>query len=239
MNYIEALKREDILKTTTEKGDTAFASSGSFCLDFFALAGGMRYNYRGINNLFIRSYYEDKLITLKIMLYLRDILHGLGERNSFRMTFNLLANFHPKLARQLLPLIPKYGRWDDILVGVNTPIENDVIKLIKVTLNEDLTKYNQGEEISLLSKWLPSINTSNKEVRAVAKKVSSKLGYTAEEYRKILSKLRKGRIVENQLREKDYTFDYSKVPSQAFLKYIRAFGKMIRNALINFSMMLD
>ncbi|MGI6781721.1 MAG: DUF2828 family protein [Acholeplasmataceae bacterium] len=226
MNYIEALKKEDILLTTTENGDIAFASSGSFCLDFFALAGGMRYNYQGINNLFIRSYYEDKILTLKIMLYLRDVLNGLGERNSFRMTFNLLSNLNPKLARQLLPIIPKYGRWDDILSGLSTPIEGDVVKLIEVTLDEDLIKYNQNQEISLLSKWLPSINTSNKDAKLMAKRISNKLGYTPEEYRKLVSKLRKGRIIENKLRKKDYTFDYSKVPSQAILKYSKAF---IRN----------
>ncbi len=225
MNYIEALKKEDILLTTTENGDTAFSSSGSFCLDFYALAGGMRYNYIGINNLFIRSYFENKLLTIKVMLYLRDILNGLGERNSFRMTFNLLANLNPKLAKQLLPLIPKYGRWDDVLAGLNTPIEDDVIKLIEVTLEEDIENYEKGKEISLISKWLPSINTSNQEARLMAKRIADKLGYTPEEYRKILSKLRKGKIVENYLREQDYSFDYSKVPSQALLKYTRSFVK--------------
>ena len=55
MNYIEALKKEEILTTTTENGDTAFQTTGSFCLDFYALAGGMRYNYKDLNNLFIRS----------------------------------------------------------------------------------------------------------------------------------------------------------------------------------------
>lgn len=225
MNYIEALKKEEILTTTTENGDTAFQTTGSFCLDFYALAGGMRYNYKDLNNLFIRSYYENKLITLKIMLYLRDILGGMGERNSFRMTFNLLSNLDPNLARQLLPLVSKYGRWDDILAGINTPIEEDIIKLIKKTLKADLKNYDKGKEISLLSKWLPSINTSNKGARKMANKIATKLGYTNEEYRKVLSKLRKGKIVENYLREKKYTFDYSKVPSLAMLKYSGAFAR--------------
>ena len=172
------------MTTTTENGDTAFQTTGSFCLDFYALAGGMRYNYKDLNNLFIRSYYEDKKITLKIMLYLRDILDGMGERNSFRMTFNLLSNLDPNLARQLLPLISKYGRWDDILAGINTPIEEDVMKLIKKTLKADLKKYDNNKEISLLSKWLPSINTSNKGARKMANKIATKLGYTNEEYRK-------------------------------------------------------
>lgn len=174
------------MTTTTENGDTAFQTTGSFCLDFYALAGGMRYNYKDLNNLFIRSYYEDKKITLKIMLYLRDILDGMGERNSFRMTFNLLSNLYPNLARQLLPLISKYGRWDDILAGINTPIEEDVMKLIKKTLKADLKKYDNNKEISLLSKWLPSINTSNKGARKMANKIATKLGYTNEEYRKSL-----------------------------------------------------
>ena len=34
MNYIDALKKENLLKTTTEKGDIAFKSSGSYCLVF-------------------------------------------------------------------------------------------------------------------------------------------------------------------------------------------------------------
>lgn len=71
------------------------------------------------------------------------------------------------------------------------------MKLIKKTLKADLKKYDNNKEISLLSKWLPSINTSNKGARKMANKIATKLGYTNEEYRKVLSKLRKGKIVEN------------------------------------------
>ena len=201
MNYIDALKKENLLKTTTEKGDIAFKSSGSYCLDFYSLIGGMRYNYIGINNLFLRSYFEDKLLTIKIMLYLRDILKGLGE-NSFRMTFNMLANLNPKLAKQLIPLIPKYGRYDDLFAGINTPIEEDILKFIEVELNKDLEAYEKKEKRSLLSKWLPSINTSNKEARTIARKIANYLGITYKEYRQMLSKLRKNTIVENYLRKK-------------------------------------
>ena len=48
-----------------------------------------------------------------------------------------------------------------------------------------------------------------------------------KEYRQTLSKLRaKIKIIENNLREKDYSFDYSKQPSKAMFKYKKAF---IRN----------
>ncbi|HKM40753.1 MAG TPA: DUF2828 family protein, partial [Patescibacteria group bacterium] len=170
INQINTLNRENILFATTEKDDNIFANSGSFCLDFFSFCGGMRHNYKELNNLFLRSYYENKLLTIKTMLFLRDIHTGLGERNSFRMTFNLLCNLDPDLAKQLLPLIPKYGRWDDILSGLNTKVEDDVIKLIKKILIIDLKKQEEGKEVSLLSKWLPSINASSKETRKLARK---------------------------------------------------------------------
>ena len=44
------------------------------------------------------------------------------------------------------------------------------------------------------------------------------------EYRKTLVELRKKiRIIENHLREKDYSFDYAKQPSKAMFKYRKAF----------------
>ncbi|MGN0547224.1 MAG: DUF2828 family protein [Acutalibacteraceae bacterium] len=52
------------------------------------------------------------------------------------------------------------------------------------------------------------------------------LGTTDKEYRKTLSMLRaKIKIIENNLREKDYSFDYSKQPSKALFKYREAFKR--------------
>ena len=50
------------------------------------------------------------------------------------------------------------------------------------------------------------------------------MGMNDAQYRKTLSALRaKISIIENHLREKDYTFDYSKQPSKAMFKYRKAF----------------
>ena len=50
------------------------------------------------------------------------------------------------------------------------------------------------------------------------------MGMNDAQYRKTLSALRtKISIIENNLREKDYTFDYSKQPSKAMFKYRKAF----------------
>ena len=81
-----------------------------------------------------------------------------------------------------------------------------------------------GDDVSLLAKWLPSVNASNAQTVAYAKKIARFLGMTDATYRKTLVKLREHiRIIENSLREKDYTFDYSKQPSKAMFKYRKAF----------------
>ena len=80
-----------------------------------------------------------------------------------------------------------------------------------------------GDDVSLLAKWLPSVNASNAQTVAYAKKIARFLGMTDATYRKTLVKLREHiRIIENSLREKDYSFDYSKQPSKAMFKYRRA-----------------
>jgi hypothetical protein len=79
----------------------------------------------------------------------------------------------------------------------------------------------------LLAKWLPSVNASNRETVAMGKKIARAAGMTDAEYRKALSVLRaKIKIIENNLRARDYTFDYKTQPSKALYKYRKAF---IRN----------
>jgi hypothetical protein len=71
------------------------------------------------------------------------------------------------------------------------------------------------------------VNASNAQTVACAKRIARYLGMADSTYRKTLVKLREHiRIIENSLREKDYTFDYSKQPSKAMFKYRQAF---IRN----------
>ena len=78
--------------------------------------------------------------------------------------------------------------------------------------------------VSLLAKWLPSVNASSPDTLLSAKILVKGLGMTEAAYRKTLSALRaRIAILENNLRERDYTFDYAKQPSKAMLKYRKAF----------------
>ena len=248
MNALQAMKMQ-LNVARTENGDLAYKSTGSACLDFFSLCGGMRRNgcgkpkncsrnffnglllntgcqqpYTDLDKLFAKAYAENPVVAIKILFYMRNIRGGLGERNSFRVLLKELAKFYPEMAKQIVYAVPEYGRWDDLLVLLDTPVKDDAIALIKSQIEKDKEAMDKGKEVSLLGKWLPSINTSSKESVARAKIIMAALGMKAVEYRKLCSALRKEiKILEDNLRRKDYTFDYSKQPSQAMLRYKKAF----------------
>ena len=230
MNALQAIKTQ-LNTARTENGDLAYKSTGSACLDFFSLCGGMRKNISDLEKLFAKAFGENPVIAIKILFYMRNIRGGLGERNSFRVLLTELAQVYPEIAKQIVYAVPEYGRWDDLLVLMNTPVKADAIALIKEQLEKDTqalrNKKNESESeacVSLLGKWLPSINTSSKEKVALAKLLMKALGMKAVEYRKLCTALRAEiKILENNLRTKDYTFDYSKQPSQAMLRYKKAF----------------
>lgn len=230
------ISEELLNKAFTEKGDVAYLSTGSYCLDFFAGVGGMRYNIKDALSLFMRAFYENKNIAIKILFYIRDIKAGLGERDLFRYLFNLLVNMYPHIGVQLIKYIPVYGRYDDLLICLDSAIKKDVIKYLKETLDNDILLKKENKSISLLAKWLPSINTSNENARHLAKILAKEFGLTHEKYRKTLSFLRKGLILENNLREKDYTFNYETVPGGAMFKYKDAF---LRNDLDRYNNYLE
>ena len=218
--------RDELNVVRTENGDVAHSTSGSYCLDLFSLIGGMRNNIKSAGNLFIKALFENPLIAIKILFYTRDIRNGLGERRLFRNLFLHLVVSKPEIAKKVLKEIPQYGRWDDLLVVLDTSLKDDVIEIIKVQLAEDEKNLKEGKEISILGKWLPSINTSSISARHYAKVLMDGLRLKPSEYRKLCTRLRKEiKIVENNLRTKDYTFDYSKQPSQAMLKYRKSFSR--------------
>ena len=222
MSFFEITK-EMLDVAFTENGDKAYKTTGSYCLDYFSLVGGMRFNFASALTNFMKAYKEDPILAIKILFFARDVRGGLGERNIFRFTFNSLCSFAPSVAKQVISYIPTYGRYDDLFSAYSTPVQNEVAEYIKEQLLKDVEFKKENKAISLLAKWMPSINTSSSETRVLAQKVASSLGMSKEEYRKTLSSLRKGLIIENNLREKDFTFDYEKVPGGAMFKYRNVF----------------
>ena len=221
---LEHLKRE-ANRAYTENGAVTHATTHSDCLDLFATIGALRSSdEQEIRKRFVRAFTEDPDLALKALFFARDVRGGLGERKVFRVCLQWLAHNAPASARKNIPYVAEFGRWDDLLSFLGTPCEKDAMLVIKKQLAADLESMDMGNDVSLLAKWLPSVNASNAQTVAYAKKIARFLCMTDATYRKTLVKLREHiRIIENNLREKDYSFDYSKQPSKAMFKYRKAF----------------
>ena len=207
--------------TLTENGAITHATSGSECVNLFGTIGALRHSEpEEIRSRFAEAFRENKDIAVRIAFYARDIRGGLGERKIFRVILSWLEQYSPESIRKNIALIPEYGRFDDLLCLMKTSCEDAALSLIKSQLESDINSANP----SLLAKWLPSINASNSDVRELARLIAKSLGMNWKDYRKTLSILRgKLSLLENYMSGKDYTFDYSKQPSQAMRRHIKAF----------------
>ena len=221
---LEFLKNE-ANKTYTENGAVTNLSTGKDCLDLFATIGALRRESdQEITERFMRAYTENPDLAMKILFFARDVRGGLGERRVFRSILTwLAANERNSLLRNL-KYIAEYGRWDDLLVLVGSSCSKEAIALLKTQFEADLFALDNGGDVSLLGKWLPSVNASNEDTVRLARRLAKEFGLTDRNYRKALARLRAHiRILENNLRERDYTFDYAKQHSKAMFKYRNAF----------------
>lgn len=131
-----ATKRKD---TVTENQMPTHSTSGSELVDmFFSMGAARGRSEEYIRDMFRKAYNQMPLETLRAAFYCRDIRGGQGERRTFRIFFRYLAENDPEVARKNLHLIPKYGRWDDVLHStVRTPLEQDALDLIQDQLQTD------------------------------------------------------------------------------------------------------
>lgn len=228
------LKKEEN-KTETLNGATTYISSGKYCLDLFASIGASRnLDEKEIVKRFHRAFCEDKNLAMKILFYARDIRGGLGERKVFRTIIRNLPRTSRSALVKNIQYIPEYGRYDDLLEILDTSCKKEVVAFIKEQLQKDIANI-ETDNVSLLAKWLPSINATNIQTVKLGKRLAQCLNMSEKEYRQTLSKLRaKIKIIENNLRIKDYSFDYSKQPSKAMFKYKKAFIRNDKERYENF-----
>lgn len=223
---LNELKKE-ANRTLTENGAATYCTTQSDCLDLFAAVGALRReDDKEIAERFARAYAEDPDLAMKILFYARDVRGGLGERRVFRTCLRWLAEYAPESVRRNIARIAEYGRWDDLFVLEGTLCESNMMHLIRRQLHADLAALEANGNVSLLGKWMPSVNASCAKTVRRAKRFARSLGMTEPEYRRALVRLRERiRIIENNLREKDYTFDYAAQPSKALFKYRAAFNR--------------
>ena len=189
MGLLDDIKKEQNY-TLTENGALAYDSTQNYLVDLFAISGAMRERDDSeIIGKFAKAMIDDRLLATKMAFYTRDVRGGLGERRSGRLMLEYLAHFYPDIFLKNLEYIPDYGRWDD-LVYLLYAAPDEITAIIKKQLDQDIADKKENKPISLLAKWLPSINTSNIDTVKRGKFLAKKLGMSEKEYRKILSDLR-------------------------------------------------
>ena len=230
MSFMEAMKHEllDNYNTAyTKNGAVGYRTTGKSLLDLnFSVASLRRATDYDIAVKFRNAYFEDKHLAVLWLFYARDVRGGLGERNLFRTAFKFLADENPAMVESLISLVPEYGRYDDLWVLLDEPkFREPVLDFVKKQLNRDVLNMHAGQSVSLLGKWLPSVNASSETTKKYAKVIYNYLNMKPSEYRKLLSKLRKYiGVVEVKMSAKDWSeIDYSAVPSRANLIYNSAF----------------
>ena len=228
-------------KTLTENGDLAYKSTGTSVIDMFGKIGSLRGGYRSdddINNeaieLFINAYEENPELAVKTLFYTRDCRGGMGEKMVFKaVALHLLNDDNKKkLILNNLNKIVEYGSWKDIidLILQTTSEENKEIisKFMYQTMLVDMYNILENKPISLLGKWLPTINSKSSTTKDKAKKILSiieKFHDPTIGYRNYCTVTRQYlNITEKNIAQKEYEkIDYSKVTSRCMLLYRNIF----------------
>lgn len=171
---------------------------------------------------------------IRFALMVRDIERGMGERGLGRellvRLFEEVALTETQIETMVSKIVDqKYGRWDDAIFLAehckDRFVRKIIVKRIVAQLNSDLNA-SEGNGISLLGKWMPSIN-AGKQARRSALKWAKVLKLTHSQYRKMLVALRKRiDIVEARISANQYDqIEYDHVPSLAFNRHMTTFFK--------------
>jgi hypothetical protein len=212
-SLLSAMQTKDSLTTN---GCVTNSSSLNHCVDLFFQIGAMRGQDKiRLINLFVKAFEENSLTAMKLLFFARDIRGGAGERQIFRdIVFYLAKNRTDTLGKNL-HLISEFGRWDDLLVLVGTPLENQALSLFCEALKN-------GNKLA--AKWAPRPNVSDYEKKKQASAIRKFLRLSPKEYRKML--VENSNTVEQLMCAKDWSkIEYSKLPSKAMSDLMKAFSK--------------
>lgn len=208
--YSQALQNTPELSLTANGADT-YASSLDANVDFFFMVGSSR--GKDITAQFEKAYQNNPDLALRTLLFARDVRGGAGERQTFRDILVYLEKNHSQVIFDILPVIPFYGRWDDLLYFKTDAVRNAAFGFIAYALTE--------KQDGLCAKWMPrqSSKTDN-----TAHLLRTFMGLSPKDYRKLLVSLTN--VVEQKMCAGDWTdIDFSKLPSLASARYNKAFAR--------------
>lgn len=227
MNAVRQTLNNEYNVSITENGAVGYRTTGKELLDMnFAVASLRKMTDAEVAKRFKKAFCEDQVLAMKWLFYARDVRGGLGERRLFRVVLADLVQSNPEMIIPVINLIPEYGRYDDLWCLLDDKEAANVIyQIVDNQLKRDWENMAAKKPISILAKWMPSINASSAKTKEYGKKLCKALKMTEREYRKALSKLRAYLdVVEVKMSDKNWSaIKYEAVPSRANLIYNSAF----------------
>lgn len=194
--------------TQTTNGMKAYTGTGSAIVDLFFNIGAARNNLPGIKTQFARAFGEDKTLAARTLFWARDVRGGAGERQTFRTLMQDLEKTDPASLKALLPFVPEYGRWDDLLIFETKEIKELAYRICAMGIRS-------GD--GLCAKWMPRKGLQAAELRRA-------LNMSPKQYRKTLVNL--SNTVEQKMCAQDWnSIEFDKLPSIASKQYMKAFLK--------------
>lgn len=203
-------------ETTTENGAVAYTTTMDATLDFYASAGSAKTeeDIKTITEKFLAAYAENPEVAMRALFWSRDVRGGAGRRGLFRSCIKALCTIHPGSVKTNIDLIAEFGRFDDLLSLIGTPMEDELGRYLRHVAKDPA-------KAGLMAKWLPR----EKQNPTIAKILAPMLGFpNMKLYRQWLAATSK--TVEQKMCKNAWTdISYSGVPSKAMSIYNRAFAK--------------
>lgn len=196
-------------------------STGNVLADCMAYYGNlapiMNHDDEKIYSLFNTLYDIDEVLAVRFALYMRDARGGNGRRFSFRKILQVIEAKNPKLVIKLIPYIPNYGRYDDLLYFKT----DEVFKHAAQFLFNEIKSGN-----SLAAKWMPRKIKTNKGNLDPCLRLRHAWGMfkSPKAYRKFL--VNATDVVETKVCSKKFNeIEYDKIPSLATTRHLSTFYK--------------
>jgi len=198
--------QETPVETRTINGMKTNASSMNALVDLFFAIGASR--GKDMTKAFEKAIVANETLALRLLMWARDVRGGAGEREVVRKILTYMEKNHPAALERILPLIPEYGRFDDLLV-----FQTQTFKEKAYVIIGDALRAGNG----LAAKWMPRKGPIAVEIRNF-------FGMSPKQYRKSLVALTK--VVEQDMCAKRWNMiEYSHVPSLAAARYQKAFNR--------------
>lgn len=219
----------------TENGDITNISSGNYNLDFFTKITRSS-DYVSYIKTFIDAWNESNETAYQILMNLRDIRNGKGEKLIPIVIMTVIKlSVAEDIYQSILEGYIQQGCWKDVLriyelycrysVANQRTVTN---KIELVLMAKQLDIDTKSDSVSLCAKWAPSEKSHfDKYPTFAARELGKIMKLKPVQYRKMLTSLRgKINVLEMLMATGQYEkIDFSKIPSVAMMKSSNMFRR--------------